>query len=92
MFYLSIENSPKFTTKNVGVIAVTGDCANFHKYMYLCLKRSVIPHPKKKKNLGYLRLRLQISNSIQTKKRRQTVLHPKTFSLKNIILSNFKIK
>ena len=92
MFYLSIENSPKFTTKNVGVIAVTGDCANFHKYMYLCLKKSVIPHPKKKKNLGYLRLRLQISNSIQTKKRRQTVLHPKTFSLKNIILSDFKIQ
>ena len=49
MFYLSIENSPKFTTKNIGVIAVTGDCANFHKYMYLCLKKSVIPHPKKKK-------------------------------------------
>ena len=93
MFYLSIENSPKFTTKNVGVIAVTGDCANFHKYMYLCLKKSVIPHPKKKKkNLGYLRIRLQISNSIQTKKRRQTVLHPKTFSLKNIILSDFKIQ
>ena len=70
MFYLSIENSPKFTTKNVRVIAVTGDCANFHKYMYLCLKKSVIPHPKKKKkNLGYLRLRLQISNSIQTKKK-----------------------
>ena len=38
MFYLSIENSPKFTTKNVGVIAVTGDYANFHKYVYLCLK------------------------------------------------------
>ena len=91
MFYLSIENSPKFTTKNVGVIAVTGDYANFHKYMYLCLKKSVIPH-QKIKNLVYLRLRLQISNSIQTKKRRQTVLHPKTFSLKNIILSDFKIQ
>ena len=50
MFYLSIENNPKFTTKNVGVIAVTGDCANFHKFMYLFLKKSVIPHPKKKKN------------------------------------------
>ena len=51
MFYLSIENSPKFTTKNVGVIAVTGDCANFHKFMYLFLKKSVIPHPKKKKKI-----------------------------------------
>ena len=91
MFYLSIENNPKFTTNDVGVIAITEDCANFHKYMYLCLKKSVIPHPKKK-NIGYLRLRLQKSNSIQTKKRRKTVLHPKTFSLKNIILSDFKIK
>ena len=89
MFYLSIENNPKFNTNDVGVIAITGDCANFHKYMYLCLKKSVIPHPKKK-NIGYLRLRLQKSNSIQTKKRRKTVLHPKTFSLKNIILSDFK--
>ena len=91
MFYLSIENNPKFNTNDVGVIAITGDCANFHKYMYLCLKKSVIPHPKKK-NIGYLRLRLQKSNSIQTKKRRKTVLHPKTFSLKNIILSDFKIQ
>ena len=57
MFYLSIENNLKFTTKNVGVIAVTGDCANFHKYMYLCLKESLIPTPKKIP--GYLRLRLQ---------------------------------
>ena len=91
MFYWSIENNPKFNTNDVGVIAITGDCANFHKYMYLCLKKSVIPHPKKK-NIGYLRLRLQKSNSIQTKKRRKTVLHPKTFSLKNIILSDFKIQ
>ena len=49
MFYLSIENNPKFTTNNVGVIAITGDNANFHKYMYLCLKKFVIPHQKKKK-------------------------------------------
>ena len=73
MFYLSIENSPKFTTKNIGVMAVNGDCANFHK--------KVCNSATKKKNLGYLRLRLQISNSFQTKKRRQTVLHPKTFSI-----------
>ena len=78
MFYLSIENNPKFNTNDVGVIAITGDCANFHKYMYLCLKKSVIPHPKKK-NKGYLRLRLQKSNSIQNKKRRKIVLHPKCF-------------
>ena len=42
MFYLSIENSPKLTTK-IGVIAITGDCTNFNKYMYLCLKEFVIP-------------------------------------------------
>ena len=42
MFYLSIENSPKLTTK-IGVTIITGDRANFNKYMYLCLKESVIP-------------------------------------------------
>ena len=51
MFYLSIENSPKLTTK-IGVITITGDCANFNKYMYLCLKESIIPIKlKRKKNL-----------------------------------------
>ena len=58
-FYLSIENRPKFTTNNVGVTYVTGDCANFHKYMYLCLKKYLIPTPKKKKFQVILRLRLQ---------------------------------
>ena len=43
MFYLLIENNPKFTTNNIGVITVTGDCTNFNKYMYLCLKNSIIP-------------------------------------------------
>ena len=47
MFYLSIENSPKLTTK-IGVTIITGDRANFNKYMYLCLKESVIPLKKKK--------------------------------------------
>ena len=45
MFYLSIENSPKLTTK-IGVTTITGDRANFNKYMYLCLKESVIPLKK----------------------------------------------
>ena len=46
MFYLSIENSPKLTTK-IGVITITRDRTNFNKYMYLCLKESVIPLKKK---------------------------------------------
>ena len=49
MFYLSIENSPKLTTK-IGVTTITRDRANFNKYMYLCLKEFVIPFIKKKKN------------------------------------------
>ena len=57
MFYLLIENNPKFTTNNIGVITVTGDCTNFNKYMYLCLKNSIIPTHTH--NLGYLRLGLQ---------------------------------
>ena len=50
MFYLSIENSPKLTTK-IGVTTITGDRANFNKYMYLCLKEFVIPLKKKKKTM-----------------------------------------
>ena len=37
MFYLSVENSPKLTTK-IGVTTITGDRTNFNKYKYLCLK------------------------------------------------------
>ena len=33
MFYLSIENSPKLTTK-IGVTTITGDPANFKKTPY----------------------------------------------------------
>ena len=61
MFYLSIENSPKLTTK-IGVITITGDCTNFNKYMYLCLKEFVISIKlknkikNKKKQPGYLHL------------------------------------
>ena len=50
MFYLSIENSSKLTTK-IGVITITGDCTNFNKYMYLCLKESIIPIKLKKKKM-----------------------------------------
>ena len=47
MFYLSIENSPKLTTK-IGVTTITRDRANFNKYTYLCLKEFVFPLKKKK--------------------------------------------
>ena len=72
MFHLSIENSPKLTTK-IGVTTITRDRANFNKYMYLCLKES--NSFKKKKQSGYLKLRQpKKSDSIQTKKRRNTGL------------------
>ena len=75
MFYLSIENSPKLTIK-IGVTTITRDRANFNKYMYLCLKEFVIPFKKKKKKGEvYLKLRQpKKSDSIQTKKRRNTGL------------------
>ena len=47
MFYLSIEKSPKLTTK-IGVTTITRDRANFNKYTYLCQKESVFPLKKKK--------------------------------------------
>ena len=78
---------------NIAECFETEDCANFHKYMYLCLKESLIPTPKKKKKSRIsLDLDFKKSNSIQNKKRRQAVLHPQTISIKNIILSNFKIQ
>ena len=44
---------------NIAECFETEDCANFHKYMYLCLKESLIPTPKKKKKIQViLRLRL----------------------------------
>ena len=45
MFYLSLETSPKLTTK-IAVTTITRDRTNFNKYMYLCLKKSVIPLKK----------------------------------------------
>ena len=44
---------------NIAECFETEDCANFHKYMYLCLKESLIPTPKKKKIQDIFRLRLQ---------------------------------
>lgn len=76
MFYLSIENGPKLTTK-IGLTTITGDCTNFNKYMYLCLKEcnSFEKKKEKKKKPGYLKLRQpKKSNSIQTKRRRNTGL------------------
>ena len=72
MFHLSIEKSPKLTTK-IGVTTITGDHTNFNKYTYLCLKDCnsffFVKQP------GYLKLRQQKkSDSIQTKKRRNTGL------------------
>ena len=73
MFHLSIEKSPKLTTK-IGVTTITGDHTNFNKYTYLCLKECnsfffFFKQP------GYLKLRQQKkSDSIQTKKRRNTGL------------------
>ena len=72
MFHLSIEKSPKLTTK-IGVTTINRDRTKFNKYMYLCLKEC--NSLKKKKQLGYLRLRQpKKSGSIQTKKRRNTGL------------------
>lgn len=48
MFYLSIENGPKLTTK-IGLTTITGDCTNFNKYMYLCLKECNSFEKKKEK-------------------------------------------
>ena len=80
MFYLSIENCPKLTTK-IGVITITGDCTNFNKYMYLCLKESIIriKFIKKKKKYDF----------IQTKERRHIGLQPKTFSIQHCSQQGF---
>ena len=75
MFYLSIENSPKLTTK-IGVTTITGDRANFNKYMYLCLKESVIPL-KKIKNKKTVKFILNLSNQknlIPSKPRKEEIL------------------
>ena len=74
-FYLSIENSPKFTTNNIGVIDVTGDCANFHKHMHLCLKQSLIPTPKKKKKFQVIFRLKTAKNLIPSKPRKEDKLY-----------------
>ena len=73
MFYLSIENSPKLTTK-IGVTTITGDRANFNKYMYLCLKEFVIPLKKKKNNEVILNSGNQ-KNTIPSKPRKEKILN-----------------
>ena len=73
MFYLSIENSPKLTTK-IGVTTITGDRANFNKYMYLCLKEFVIPLKKKKNNEVILNSGNQ-KNTIPSKPRKKKILN-----------------
>ena len=72
MFYFSIENSPKLTTK-IGVTTITRDRANFNKYMYLCLKESVIPFEKKKNSEVILNLGNQ-KNPIPSKPRKEEIL------------------
>ena len=104
MFYQLIENSPKFTTNSIGVIAVTGDCTNFNKYMYLCLKKFVIP-THTHTNPGYLRLKTT-KNLIPNKPRKEDKLYfiqkrflfsiaasvalmeVRFYELENILLSN----
>ena len=74
MFYLSIENSPKLTTK-IGVTTITGDRANFNKYMYLCLKEFVIPLKKKKKNNEVILNSGNQKNTIPSKPRKKKILN-----------------
>ena len=71
MFYLSIENSPKLTTK-IGVTTITRDRANFNKYTYLCQKESVFPL-KKKNSEVILNLGNQ-KNPIPSKPRKEEIL------------------
>ena len=72
MFYFSIENSPKLTTK-IGVTTITRDHANFNKYTYLCLKESVFPLKKKKNSEVILNLGNQ-KNPIPSKPRKEEIL------------------
>ena len=70
MFLLSIEKSPKLTTK-IGVTTITRDRTNFNKYMYLCLKEcnSFL----KKNSQVILNLGSQ-KNPIPTKPRKEEIL------------------
>ena len=73
MFYLSIENSPKLTTK-IGVTTITGDRAKLNKYIYLCLKEFLIPLKKKKNNEVILNSGNQ-KNTIPSKPRKKKILN-----------------
>ena len=74
MFYLSIENSPKLTTK-IGVTTITGDRANFNKYIYICLKDFVITLKKKKKNNEVILNSGNQKNTIPSKPRKEKILN-----------------